>query len=174
MKSVKENHYKERLFVMRYTFRRTKLSALYKEIGRYLRENGDADIRSIVSLNGDSEASYRLELSDINSFDTQRVGEVKVKYEDVQYTKEEWESGIIDISKSNVKKTVFKGLREISKEILANYPRPMDVAPAHIVTYAMRNGIYEDDKVLIIATNEGCDIKSWEFEIEWKIKQYKE
>ena len=72
---------------MEYTFRRTKLSELYKEIGRYLRENGDADIRSIVSLNGDSEASYRLELSDINSFDTRRIGEVKAKHEDVQYTK---------------------------------------------------------------------------------------
>lgn len=45
---------------MEYTFRRTKLSELYKEIGRYLRENGDADIRSIVSLNGDNEASYRV------------------------------------------------------------------------------------------------------------------
>lgn len=100
-----------------YTFRRTKLSALYKEIGRYLREHGDADIRSIASLNGDSEASYRLELSDINSFDTQRIGEVKAKYEDVQYTQEEWKSGIIDVSKSNIRKTVFKGLGEIAKEL---------------------------------------------------------
>ena len=153
---------------MEYTFRRTKLSELYKEIGRYLRENGDADIRSIVSLNGNSEASYRLELSDINSFDTRIIGEVKAKYEDVQYTKEEWQSGIIDVSKSNIRKTVFKGLVEISKEILANYPRPMEIAPAHIVNLAKKNGIYEDDKILILATNDGHDIRSWEFEIEWK------
>ena len=153
---------------MEYTFRRTKLSELYKEIGRYLRENGDADIRSIVSLNGNSGASYRLELSDINSFDTRIIGEVKAKYEDVQYTKEEWESGIIDVSKSNTRKTVFKGLGEIAKELLANYPRPMRIAPIHIINSAKKNGIYEDDKILIIATNEGCDARSWEFEIEWK------
>ena len=153
---------------MEYTFRRTKLSELYKEIGRYLRENGDADIRSIVSLNGNSGASYRLELSDINSFDTRIIGEVKAKYEDVQYTKEEWESGIIDVSKSNTRKTVFKGLGEIAKELLANYPRPMRIAPIHIINSAKKNGIYEDDKILIFATNEGCDARSWEFEIEWK------
>ena len=123
---------------MEYTFRRTKLSELYKEIGRYLRENGDADIRSIVSLNGDSEASYRLELSNINSFDTRRIGEVKAKYEDIQYTKEEWESGIIDVSKSNVRKTVFKGLGEITRELIGNYPRPMEIAPVHIVDLARK------------------------------------
>lgn len=154
--------------MMEYTFRRTKLSALYEEIGRYLKENGDADIRSIVSLNGDSEASYRLELSDLNSFDTQRIGEVKAKYEDVPYTQEEWESGVIDVSKSNIKKTVFKGLREITKEVSKNYPKPMGITPASIINSAMKNGIYEDDKVLIIATNEQKFGSAWEFEIEWK------
>lgn len=153
---------------MEYTFRRTKLSELYKEIGKYLRENGDADIRSIVSLNGDSEASYRLELSDINSFNTKRIGEVKAKYEDVQYTQEEWESGIIDVSKSNIRKTVFKGLGEIARELIANYPKHTGIAPVHIVNLARKNGIYEDDKILILATNDGCDARSWEFEIEWK------
>ena len=154
--------------MMEYTFRRTKLSELYKEIGKYLRENGDADIRSIVSLNGNGGVSYRLELSDINSFDTRRIGEVKAKYEDVQYTKEEWENGIIDVSKSNIRKTVFKGLGEIARELLANYPRPMEIAPVHIVDLARKNGIYEDDNILIIATNDGYDARSWEFEIEWK------
>jgi len=87
--------------MMEYTFRRTRLSALYEEIGKYLKEHGDADIRSIVSLNGDNEASYRLELSDLMTFDTKRIGEVKAKYEDVQYTKEEWESGVIKTTKVN-------------------------------------------------------------------------
>ena len=145
---------------MEYTFRRTKLSELYKEIRRYLRENGDADIRSIVSLNGDSKASYRLELSDINSFDTRRIGEVKAKYEDIQYTKEEWERGIIDVSKSNVRKTVFKGLGEITRELIGNYPKYTGIAPLYIINSAKKNGIYEDDKILIIATNEGCDGRS--------------
>ena len=153
---------------MEYTLRRTKLSKLYKEIGRYLRENGDADIRSIVSLNGDTEASYRLELLDINSFDTRRIGEVKAKHEDVQYTKGEWESGIIDVSKSNIRKTVFNGLGEIAKELIANYPKNTEIAPVHIIDLTRKNGIYEDDKILIIATNDGHDGRSWEFEIEWK------
>lgn len=82
-----------------YTFRRTKLSTLYEEIGKYLKENGDADIRSIDSLNGDSEASYRLILSDLNSFNTKCIGEVKAKFENVQYTQEEWQIGFIKSSK---------------------------------------------------------------------------
>lgn len=84
-----------------YTLRRTKLSTLYEEIEKYLKEHGDADIRSIAFMNGDREASYKLELSDLNSFDTKLIGEIEVKYEDVQYTKEEWQSGVINVSKVN-------------------------------------------------------------------------
>ena len=32
-----------------YTYRRVKLSSLYKEIGDFLKEHGDADVRSIGS-----------------------------------------------------------------------------------------------------------------------------
>ena len=44
----------------------------------------------------------------------------------------------------------------------------MRIAPIHIINSAKKNGIYEDDKILIIATNDGYDARSWEFEIEWK------
>lgn len=44
----------------------------------------------------------------------------------------------------------------------------MGIAPIHIINTAKKNGIYEDDKILVIATNDGCDARSWEFEIEWK------
>ena len=86
----------------------------------------------------------------------------------MQYTKEEWKSGIIDVSKSNIRKTVFNGLGEITRELIANYPKHTGTAPLHIINAAKKNGIYEDDKIVILATNDGHDIRSWEFEIEWK------
>ena len=88
-----------------YTFTRVRLSKLYDEIGKFLKENGDADIRSIASCYGyDDKTMYMLRLSDLNSFDTTKsVGEIRIKYEDMPYTEEEWKTGIITDSKINTK-----------------------------------------------------------------------
>lgn len=88
-----------------YMFTRIRLSKLYDEIGKFLKEYGDADIRSIASgYSSDDKIMYMLRLSDLNSFDTTKsVGEIRIKYEDFTYTKEEWETGIITDSKINTK-----------------------------------------------------------------------
>lgn len=90
-----------------YAFDRVKLSDLYNEIGNFLREHGDADIRGIASCSGyDDKTKYLLRLADLNSFNTTKyVGEIKVRYEDVLYTEEEWRTGIITDSKID---TTFK------------------------------------------------------------------
>ena len=90
-----------------YMFTRVKLSKLYDEIGKFLKEHGNADIRSIVSCCGyDDKTKYLLKLADLNSFKaTKSVGEVRARYEDVLYTEEEWRTGIITDSKID---TTFK------------------------------------------------------------------
>ncbi len=84
---------------------RVKLSNLYREIGRFLREYGDADIRSVSFCNGyDDNTKYLLRLADLNSFDTTKcVGEIRIKYEEVPYSEEEWKTGIIKDSKIDTK-----------------------------------------------------------------------
>lgn len=70
---------------------RVRLSNIYEEIGKYLKAHGDADVRSIASVCGsDDKAVYVLELSDLNTFDTSRIGEIRIKREEVPYTYDEW------------------------------------------------------------------------------------
>lgn len=84
-----------------YAFSRVKLSNLYNEIGKFLRKYGDADIRGVASCSGyDDKTTYLLRLADLNSFDTTKsVGEIRIRYEDVLYTEEEWKTGVITDSK---------------------------------------------------------------------------
>ena len=83
-----------------YTMRRVKLSEMYERIGKFLKEHGDADIISVASCTGyDDKTKYKLELADLNSFNTRLIGEIAVKYEDVPYTNEEWFNGVITVSK---------------------------------------------------------------------------
>lgn len=88
-----------------YAFSRVKLSELYNEIGNYLKVYGDADVRSIASCYGyDDKTIYMLRLSDLNSFDTtETIGEIRIKYEDIMYTEEEWRTGDITDSKIDTK-----------------------------------------------------------------------
>lgn len=90
------NNQEERL----YTDRKVKLSHLYEEVGKYLKEHGDVNVQSISSVGGaDDHTRYSLVLTDLNSFFAEPIGEIRVKAEDVHYTKEEWESGKITVSK---------------------------------------------------------------------------
>lgn len=88
-----------------HVFSRVKLSNLYNEIGNFLREYGDADIRGIASCSGyDDKTTYLLRLADLNSFDTTKyVGEIRIRYEDILYTEEEWRTGIITDSRIDTK-----------------------------------------------------------------------
>lgn len=88
-----------------YAFSRVKLSNLYNEIGNFLREYGDADIRGVSFCSGyDDKTTYLLRLADLNSFDTTKsVGEIRMRYEDVLYTEEEWRTGVITDSKIDTK-----------------------------------------------------------------------
>ena len=86
-----------------YTYRRVKLSSLYEEIGKFLMNHGDADVRSIGSCSYSSDNTrFSLDIADLNSFDGEAVDgikEIRIKYENVPYTKEEWQSGKITVSK---------------------------------------------------------------------------
>lgn len=86
-----------------YTYKRVKLSSLYKEIGDFLKEHGDADVRSIGSCSYSSDNTrFSLDIADLNSFNSDSVDgikEIRIKYEDVPYTKEEWQNGEITVSK---------------------------------------------------------------------------
>lgn len=88
-----------------HVFSRVKLSNLYNEIGNFLKEHGDADIRGIASCSGyDDKTTYLLRLADLNSFDTTKsVGEIRMRYEDILYTDEEWRTGIITDSRIDTK-----------------------------------------------------------------------
>ena len=88
-----------------HVFSRIKLSNLYNEIGKFLRVYGDADIRGIASCSGyDDKTTYLLRLADLNSFDTTKyVGEIRMRYEDILYTEEEWRTGIITDSRIDTK-----------------------------------------------------------------------
>ena len=90
-----------------HAFSRVKLSNLYNEIGNFLREHGDADIRGVSSCNGyDDKTMYLLRLADLNSFNTTKsIGEIRMRYEDILYTDEEWRTGIITDSRID---TIFK------------------------------------------------------------------
>ena len=142
-----------------YAIRRTKLSTLYEEIGKYLKEHGDADIRSIAFLNGDREASYKLELSDLNSFDTKPIGEIEVKYEDVQYTKEEWQSGVIDVSKVNNRECNLLEARSccLREDNLCGKAKSCDFCPY------MKNvsQLWKEFCDTPIAKQTGCIMEEW-------------
>lgn len=98
-----ENNQEERF----YTDRKVRLSHLYEEIGKYLKEHGDANVQSIGSIGGaDDHAKYSLELTDLNLFSAKPIGEIRIKSEAVHYTKEEWKSGKITVSKID---TTFQG-----------------------------------------------------------------
>lgn len=98
----------EELFMTKehiYAFSRVRLSNLYNEIGKFLREHGDADISGISFCSGyEDKTMYLLRLADLNSFDTTKsIGEIRIRYEDILYTEEEWKSGIIADSKIDTK-----------------------------------------------------------------------
>jgi len=86
-----------------YTYRRVKLSSIYKEIGKFLKDHGDADVRSIGSCSySNDNTRFSLDIADLNSFYGEPVDgikEIKIKYEDIPYTKEEWQKGKITVSK---------------------------------------------------------------------------
>ena len=86
-----------------YTYRRVKLSSLYKEIGKFLKEHGDVDVRNIRSCSySNDNTRFSLDIADLNSFNNNAVDgikEIRIKYEDVPYTKEEWQNGEITVSK---------------------------------------------------------------------------
>ena len=65
-----------------------------------MKEHGDVNVQSVSFIGGaDDHARYSLELTDLNSFSTKPVGEIRIKSEAVHYTREEWESGEITVSK---------------------------------------------------------------------------
>lgn len=65
----------------------TKLSELYKQIGNYLKQYGDADILSIATHSANEEhIRYSLNLTDIDREDFTHIGAISVCYEDKYFT----------------------------------------------------------------------------------------
>ena len=64
--------------------RKVKLSELYKEIGKYLDANGDADVVSIAThCNSAKHIQYTLELCDLKNDSFDVIGKISVKYEEI-------------------------------------------------------------------------------------------
>lgn len=76
---------------------RVKLSSLYEKVGNYLEKNGDANIIGIAYyLSGtDDSTVYSIELSDLQSYNTKMIDEIKIECEEIPYTYEDRRKGII-------------------------------------------------------------------------------